>query len=602
MNKSPNINYLWSQLIIEELIRNGVDYFCVAPGSRSAPLTVSVARNPKAKTFVHFDERGLGFHALGYVSATKKPCVIITTSGTAVANLLPAIIEASKKKLPLIVLSADRPPELRNTGADQTIDQVNIFGKYAKWFFDFPCPTTDIKPEVILTTIDQAVYQAKSGMAGVVHLNCMFREPLIPIETNENFTQYLKGLGAWGEGLEPWTTYVETKPKLNSLNLELLKSLSDIKQGLIVVGKIGGKEEQDIVLKLSERLNFPIFPDITSGLRLGNNHKNVIHYFDQLLLSDKLKKDFKPNTIIHLGGRMTSKRYYQFIDAVKPAQYISVLNHPLRNDPLHQVTLRFQTSVLDFCENVLAVSKARLDDVWVKRLKILSDKAHHTIEKEKALSEITIARTISKLIPKDSALFLASSMPIRDMDWYATNDGNPVVVGSNRGASGIDGIIATACGFANGLSGISGVSGKDRDPVTTNSTNPTKPTTLVIGDLAFLHDLNSLSMLKSLKSPFVIVVINNNGGGIFNFLPIAGYTDIFEKFFGTPHGLNFKEAARMFGIKHALVGNRHAYSQLSNVYKKAIKQKIPTIIEIKIDRSDNLKQHKKLQKVFNNTE
>ena len=155
-----NINFLWSSLIVEELIRNGVDYFCLAPGSRSSPLAVAVAENPKAKSFIHFDERGLGFYALGMTSATKQPCAIITTSGTAVANLFPSIIEASKKKLPLIILTADRPPELRFTGANQTIDQVKIFGDYVRFFFDLPTPTEDIRPEFVLTTIDQAVARA----------------------------------------------------------------------------------------------------------------------------------------------------------------------------------------------------------------------------------------------------------------------------------------------------------------------------------------------------------------------------------------------------------------------------------------------------------
>src|SRR6185369_4205159 len=201
-------NHLWSALIVEELVRSGVEYFCIAPGSRSAPLTVAVARHPKAKHFVHYDERALAFHALGYASAAKKPVVLICTSGTAGANFFPAIIEASKKKVPLIVLTADRPPELRQTGAVQTIDQTHLFGRYAKFFFQMPCPTVQIKPEVVLTTVDQAVYQAVRNPSGVAHLNCMFRDPLAPVKTGENFNAYLKSIASWNKNRKPYTQYV----------------------------------------------------------------------------------------------------------------------------------------------------------------------------------------------------------------------------------------------------------------------------------------------------------------------------------------------------------------------------------------------------------
>ena len=179
-----NINHCWGTLIIEELSRLGVDYFCVAPGSRSSPLVIALAQNKKVKSFIHFDERGLAFHAMGYAAATKKPVVLICTSGTAAANFYPAIIEASKKKLPLIVLTADRPPELRQTGATQTIDQVGLYGKYVQWATDMPCPDLKINPEFVLTTIDQAWYQAVRKH-GIVHINCMFRQPLTLFQTSD---------------------------------------------------------------------------------------------------------------------------------------------------------------------------------------------------------------------------------------------------------------------------------------------------------------------------------------------------------------------------------------------------------------------------------
>ncbi len=582
IQKAPNINSLWGALIIEELIRNGVEYFCIAPGSRSAPLTAAAAYNSRAKNFVHFDERGLAFHALGFVSATRKPAALICTSGTAVANFFPAIIETSKKKLPLIVLTADRPPELLKSGADQVIDQAGIYGRYAKWDFTFPCPTKEIKPEFVLTTIDQAVYQAKSGMPGVIHLNCMFREPLTPKKTGEDFTEYLKGLGFWVKGKAPYTTYLNPNPlTLNpeSLNPQILQALSQIKNGLIAVGKLSSQEEGEAVLRLARHLGWPIFADITSGLRLGSSDEAVIHYYSQLLLTQNAEKKFKFDGILHLGGRMCAKRYYHFVQHLKPKHYITVLAHPLRNDPLHKVTLRIQSSAKEFCESILSRQSPVASRQYeiLKRLKELNDATDKKIENfvrgSKVINEIAAARIVSRLIPKNSGLFLASSMPIRDMDMFAAHDGNPVVVGSNRGASGIDGTIASAVGFAKALN---------------------RPTTLVVGDLAFLHDLNSLSMAKSLANPFIIVLLNNNGGGIFNFLPIAEHKDIFEKFFATPHNLDLKSVGEMFGLELLQV---KSISDFERTYKNALKGKQVIIIEVKTQRVENTAQHRSLQKI-----
>lgn len=304
MINCSNINHLWSSLLIEELVRSGVEYFCIAPGSRSAPLTVAAARHPKARTFIHYDERGLAFHALGYASAHKKPVALICTSGTAGANFYPAIIEASKKKVPLIVLTADRPPELRFTGAVQTIDQAGLFGKYVKFFFDLPCPDVKIKPEFVLTTVDQAVYQAVRNPSGVVHLNCMFRDPLAPIKTGENFKKYLQGINAWIKRSEPYTRYSQVRPSIPEAEaVNIAERIAKIKNGLIVVGKIGGNAEQDAVVSMAKRLGWPVFADASSGLRLGRTDEGIIHYFDGILSSSKFAGRLKFDGVLHLGGR-----------------------------------------------------------------------------------------------------------------------------------------------------------------------------------------------------------------------------------------------------------------------------------------------------------
>ncbi len=557
---SPNLNYLWSSLIVEELIRNGVDYFCISPGSRSSPLVCAVADNPKAKTFVHFDERGTAFHALGYTSATGKPCVLICTSGTALANFFPAIIEASKKKLPLIILTADRPPELRLTGANQTIDQIKIFGEYVRFFFDLPTPSQEIKPEFVLTTIDQAVFRSQGELPGPVHLNCPFREPLAPVQMKGNFKFYLESIKNWIKTGKPYTSYIRSEKKLNAKDTQMVcEILRNSQKGIIAVGKLSCPEDSKAIYQLAEKLNWPIFPDITSGLRLGCAHPNIISYFDQILMSANLVK-IKTDCVLHLGGRLTSKRFYEYLPKNDPQNYIVVLNHPLRNDPLHKVSLRIQSKTEHFCKEIIkGIKSANKSHPFLKLLKDENKKIDLKLEKmgdTPQLTETIAVRLLSKLLPKDSGLFIASSLPIREMDMVASPNANPVVVSSNRGASGIDGTIASSVGFAVGLN---------------------KPTTLLIGDLAFLHDLNSLAMLKNLHTPLVIVALNNNGGRLFSKLPIAEFKSYFEKFFLTPHNLRFEHAAQLFKIPYFAAKN---LKELTAAYQAAIKKHVSTLIEV----------------------
>lgn len=570
---SPNMNDLWAFLIVEELIRNDVDYFCLSPGSRSAPLAVALAQNRRAKSFVHFDERGMAFHALGYVSATGKACALITTSGTAVGNLFPAVVEASKKKLPLILLTADRPPELRACGAHQTIDQVKIFGEYVRWHFDMPCPAADIPPSFVLTTIDQAVFRAQGELKGPVHVNCMFREPLF--NGREQACLFPTQLKCWQNTRAPYTSYFATPGNINEdVANTVVREVRAIKRGIIVAGKLTGSQERESVLTLAEKLNWPVFPDVSSGLRLGCRHKNVIPYFDQIL---SVGTGFKPvpTGVLHLGGRITSKRWYDYVEHVKPSHYIMVLNHPLRNDPLHGVTLRLQARVDDFC-NALAtkVTKGRAN-LFLSSLQEWDEKIDKIVEKylgkASQWGEAAAARLVTQYIPADSGLFLANSLSIREVDSYGDPKGKAVVVGANRGASGIDGIVASACGFIVGLK---------------------KPVTLLIGDLALLHDLNSLAMLKNAPHPLVIVALNNDGGGIFHFLPVAQFKNGFEKFFGTPHGLTFEAAAQMFNLNYSRPSTKEEFVR---TYKIALTSKSSTLIEVTSDRKQNAAVMKELQ-------
>ncbi len=571
-----NLNFLWGQLLIEELLRNGVEYFCLSPGSRSSPLAVAIGTHPQARAFVHFDERGSAFHALGFVSATRKPAVVLCTSGTAVANLFPAVIEASKKKLPLIVLTADRPPELRQTGANQTIDQPGIFGPYARWQSDLPCPAKEIHPEFILTSVDQAVYRARRSPGGPVHLNCMFREPLSNIDSKETLEEYQKNLQRWKKSTEPFTRYIAPASEIDpDVHNEISSAVKRIKNGVIAVGKLYSDAQRAAVLAVARKLEWPLFPDVTSGLRMGAAKPQVISYFDQLLLSKKLREQLPVDGVLHLGGRMTSKRFHQFLEEKKPQNYVMVLDHPLRNDPQHAVSLRIEASVTVFCERLILETASRKKTKHLQLLQKLNAGVDELFETELGpdgiINEPAVARLVSQLTPKGHGLFLGNSMPVRDMDMFADQAGTTAVIGANRGASGIDGNIATVAGFAQGLKA---------------------PVTAVLGDLAFLHDLNSLAMVKKLGKPVVFVVLNNDGGAIFSFLPIAEHPQNFEEFFAAAHGLKFEAAAALFGLEYA---NPRTMSEFKTAYERALKGEDPIIIEVLTDRKENVKWHEYLQ-------
>jgi len=571
---SSNINTLWSSLLIEELVRHGIDYCCISPGSRSAPLTVAAARQPRLQTILCLDERGAAFHALGYARASGKPAVLLCTSGTAAANYLPAVIEAAMDRLPLLVLSADRPPELQETGANQTIRQRRLFGSYAKWEFELPCPAETIAPQWVLTTLDQALYQTQNSPCGPVHLNVPFREPLAPVVATIA-EDYCESLGPWLTGQSPFTVYEPRRSMPTPVAISAITDRLNGSTGLVCIGRLDTEVERTEVIRLLQRLQWPVFADITSGLRLGAHSAPLLPYFDQLLLSQRFREHYRPSMLLHIGGQIVSKRLPEFIQQLQPPHYIAVKNHPFRYDPGHQLSHHLETDIAAFCQTVLERLESRPPVADSRTLLALSAAVGEVIDDfiqpEQAASEIAVARLLSAQLPAGHGLWLASSMPIRDMDMVGGARAGSVPIGANRGASGIEGSIAAAAGFAVGLQA---------------------PVTLVVGDLAFLHDLNSLALLSKIRQPLSIVLINNNGGGIFSFLPIAGFADVFEDYFGTPHSLGFQAAAQLFAIDYAAPKTN---AELLEVYRAAVASGKSTLIEVVTDRRENYDLHQALQ-------
>ena len=566
------MNQLWGYLIVEELIRNGINYFVISPGSRSTPLTVAVARHPQAKNIICFDERGAAFHAIGYARATGKPAVLVCTSGSAAANYYPAVIEAAIDNIPMIILSADRPPELRQTGANQTINQVNLYGDYPKWQFDLPCPSGEIAPKVVLTTIDLAVSKSLQAPAGVVHLNCMFREPLLPSDAPVDLPASLTD---WHKSSAPYTRYASRLTIPPDVEIRsLIETIQRTDRGVLVVGQLKSIAEINAVARLAAELSWAVFADIRSGLRLSDNMPNLVHYFDLLLSTDRANLLAQIDTVIQIGTRMVSARWQKWIEKHPPTNYVAITDDGERHDPSHLVSLRLEADLVEICDRITRSLPPSLPSAWVGELRSASDTISVSVDKflkTAGLTEPFIARSISQQIPLEHGLWVGNSMPIRDLDTHGVAAGNGTRIGANRGTSGIEGAIAAATGFAVGLQA---------------------PVTAIVGDLSSLHDLNSLDLLRRNSQPVILVIINNDGGGIFSFLPIAKSTQVFESYFGTPHGLEFSHAAAMFGIDYYHPLDRVEFNEN---YIQALQNAHSAIIEVTTDRTENWQFHQDLQ-------
>jgi 2-succinyl-5-enolpyruvyl-6-hydroxy-3-cyclohexene-1-carboxylate synthase len=569
------ITSLWSSIIVEELIRQGAEFFCISPGSRSTPLTVAIARNPKARWKMFADERSAAFFALGYGRATARPAVLICTSGTAVANYFPALVEASMDFQPMIILSADRPFELLECGANQTIRQENIFGSYTRWHMQLPEPSREIPLKTLLSTIAYAVAKSTGSPAGPVHLNQPFREPLEPENSDLN-DPWLAQLQEWLKSGNPSGRSPVPEKQPDAATLTMLRELlSAAKQPLIIAGSLQNAGEAEAVEQLALDLQVPLYADLSSGLRL----KSTTLPWQLAFQLPQFTGHFKPDLVLHVGGHIISKLPAAAIREWKPEHYIVIKPHANRFSPDHNVTLSIDGSIVQ----TTAAFKGCRATLYGKNIASIEEffrKAGKEIDNEALpelpVTEISASRLVSRHVTENQLLFLSNSMPVRDMDNYAFNSHeNGIRSAINRGASGIDGIISTAAGFAEGHQ---------------------KPVTLIIGDIAFLHDLNALSLLGTMTVPMQIIVLNNNGGGIFSFLPVAEYSDLIETHFATPQNYSIRSAAETFGVDYL---SPQTNAEFIAMYKKASTNTRSTVIEIKGNRQENLLQHRTLQKRIN---
>ncbi|MFC5706974.1 2-succinyl-5-enolpyruvyl-6-hydroxy-3-cyclohexene-1-carboxylic-acid synthase [Aeromonas eucrenophila] len=549
-SQHATFNHVWSSLLLEELHRLGVRDIALASGSRSAPLTMAAAAHPGFRRHLHFDERGLGFMALGLAKGSGRPVAVIMTSGTAVANLWPAMAEAQLTGVPLIILSADRPPELIDNGANQAIDQQGIFGRYPVYQQNLPSPTPAIPAAFVLSSVDQALAQ-QARTPGPVHFNCMYPEPLYPGDHYLDFSDYLAPLGDWLRSGAPWSPWLASE---QSCPVQPDWAELQGKRGVIVAGRIQDPAEGQAVAALAERLGWPLLADLQSQIRFDS--RNLIHV--DLALQDGcfVAELARAEVLLQFGARLISKRLGQFIKQHPWQDYWLVDPQPARLDPDYRLRRRL------LCEPSAFAASHPLATQQPPWHKLVERQQRATLQIRAAcdrFSELGVCHRLNALI--EGQLFVGNSMPARLMDMLGEPGKGPSRVMTNRGASGIDGLIATAYGFAQSVEQSSD-----------------EPTTLLLGDLSALHDLNSLALLGKTSRPLVVILLNNDGGSIFRMLPVPTGDQLLETYYCLPHGLHFEHAAAMFGLQYRAPTTLAEFEQ---AYAEALEKGV-TLIEIKV--------------------
>ncbi|MCC6792697.1 MAG: 2-succinyl-5-enolpyruvyl-6-hydroxy-3-cyclohexene-1-carboxylic-acid synthase [Thermomicrobiales bacterium] len=569
MSDTGTSNLTVATAFVDALARSGVAHACVCPGSRSTPLAVALARHPGIRVWIHIDERSAAFFALGMARGGRAPVALLCSSGTAAANFLPAVIEAHYSRVPLIVLTADRPPELREFGAAQTIDQLHLYGGYAKWFVDMPLPETE--GEVVRharSVAARAVASANAGPAGVVHLNFPFREPLLPAGSLDAFD-------AAGHGNSPVAAVQGRLVPDGDAIRTLAAELSGLPRGIIVCGPQDDPALADSVARLAGVLDYPILADPLSQVRCGSHDlSNVIDSYDQFLRDEAISTPLEPEVVIRIGAIPTSKPLLLFLKRLTAARHILVDGAEGWRDPNLQATDVIHADPALVCAALADAVEPGIRTGWgASWLAIARDTRAAIVDAVAAEPDPFEGRVfaeLAELLPSGGVLFAGNSMPVRDLDafWPASDRGVRFV--SNRGANGIDGVVSSALGHAATGEG---------------------PLVLVIGDLSFHHDMNGLLAAKKHGIKATIVVLNNDGGGIFSFLPQATQVDdaTFEALFGTPSGIDVEQAARLYGASFRRAGDWTAFRE---AVVEGLAGDVLQIVEVVTERQKNLRQHR----------
>lgn len=537
-----SFNRRWATVILEALTRHGVRHICIAPGSRSTPLTLAAADNPAFIHHTHFDERGLGHLALGLAKASREPVAVIVTSGTAVANLYPALIEAGLTGEKLILLTADRPPELIDCGANQAIRQQAMFATHPTQTLSLPRPTRDIPARWLVSTVDNAVGSLRQG---ALHINCPFAEPLYGEMDNADL-DWQQALGDWWQSDKPWLRAPAELVSPKQRDWFFWRQ----KRGVIVAGRMSAAEGKRVA-EWAQTLGWPLIGDVLSqtgqplpcaDLWLGN--ARAVTELQQAQI------------VVQLGSSLTGKRLLQWQATCEPEEYWLVENREGRLDPAHHRGRRLVSGVAEW----LDLHPAEKRKPWATAIPELSRQAWALVEQHsEQFGEAQLAHRIRHCLPEQGQLFVGNSLVVRLIDAFSRLPaGYPVY--SNRGASGIDGLISTAAGVQRATA---------------------KATLAIVGDLSALYDLNALGLLRQASAPFVLLVVNNNGGQIFSLLPTPPRER--EQFYLMPQNINFEHAAAMFSLKYQ---RPQSWAELDMALNSAWSKPGATLIEVVVNDSD----------------
>jgi len=622
-----NPTYAYIGAFVDELQRVGIAHIVICPGSRSTPLAMVCANQPAIRCWMHVDERSAAFFALGMAKQLRQPVALLCTSGTAAANFLPAIVEARLTHVPLLVLTADRPHELRECGAPQAIDQNRLYGTHVKWFADVALPeATNAALRYIRTLACRAASLTQAVPAGPVHLNFPLREPLTPEP----------GVGALlpapaQRDAYAWQGRPYNAPYISVSNAPLatpsptdmtylMDILSTVQRGLMLAGPNTNPELVQPLIQLAHQLHYPILADPLSQLRCGKHSQElVISSYDAFLRIEQFVASMSPEVILRFGAMPTSKPLLLYLQRHAQCPIIVIDEHNDWNEPTQLASHMFHTDPVALCQqlsttlsahhtqakrdrsivvtplagvmpstpaipstltttttpattSVQSASTEQWTTTWQQADHITRHTLQSTIEDFTSPFEGRVFSELARLLPEHATLYTGNSMPIRDLDTFFWGTTHPISLLGNRGANGIDGIVSSALG----VSAVSQNKG---------------PTVLVLGDLSFFHDLNGLLAARLHQLDLTIILINNDGGGIFSFLPQAAYPEHFEQLFGTPTGLDFRLAVQMYGGQFQRVEH---WKQFREEVSRAMRTGGLHVIEVATERESNVRMHRQL--------
>lgn len=538
-----NVNQLWAYILTETLKRLGLTCAIICPGSRSTPLAIAFAQQaPEIEAISILDERSAAFFALGQAKATSRPVVLVCTSGTAGANFYSAVIEASYSSVPLLILTTDRPPELRDCHSGQTIDQLRLYGNYPNWQTELALPSADMAMLAYLRqTVIHSWERAQTPTKGPVHLNIPFRDPLAPLPDGTDLSYLQSQFHP-----EDFFAGITNPCPMPYAPFPIPKEWKECDRGIIIAGVAQPSQPEEYcraIAQLSQTLKWPVLAEGLSPVRnYAELNPYVISTYDLILRNQQLAKQLAPEMVIQVGEMPTSKELRRWIDATQPRRWV-IHKSDQNLDPLHGRTTHLRISVEEIkAEEInLSFSSDYLQQ-WCDaeaKVRLVVDQ---TMGKIDEVIESKAAWLISQILPPGTPLFIANSMPVRDVEYFWKPNNLRVRSHFNRGANGIDGTLSTALG----------ISHRQQSSV------------MLTGDLALLHDTNGFLIRNKFVGHLTIVLINNNGGGIFEMLPIAKFDPPFEEFFGTPQDIDFAKLCATYNVQHELITSWQQLQQRLN--------------------------------------